>query len=831
MGQIKVENAEDEADEKLATASEVHRVTRDLSSLAARGGRSVNRRMVVFVFVSLVFVISMALGSPASDSQTINIMIYAHLSIPVLATGIAVLPLNMGMLAFIPYFLGFLLVELIVVGFSGSTGWTALGMVKALAASGTIGLFAGSLARSMHFRDGPRGSRNFPERTALICGLLVVAVGLPLGVVSLWLELHAVMKPEDLHAMIMVLGHRVLRLGMITTAACLLLRAMPEVRELREVMLHGAIFLAAALLARAGYYVTDTADPAILGLALIFLRPIRIAVAGVLTGICLYVPVTGIYLELVYGAGRPVGNEQLLADILFVILVMVAATRMRAERIERSQMQTLGRMARAQELARYGHFVYETRQKTLKFDRLSQGILGVPAFDAPEALLARVHPDDHDRVQAALCRSTPEGMSVPFRLCDGAAWAEDAAVRHLTVFSLREQAGTGAPLAYGIIVDVTELHAQEEHLKRVLAELSEKQGFQTQLFSMISHELRTPASIMSMLADQLDEGESWESCGPKMRAVMDQLLSVLSDMRQTVRPEQNLPVSITAFPPADLLRDVAGMFEPLASARGITLRLDPGEGAQDLRSTDRVRLNQTLSNLVKNAIVHSQATEITLGFALEGEDTGVFTVSDNGRNIPPAQQSKLFQPFSRSSPQAMQADGSGLGLYIAKVAMELLGGSLRYVERPMSGAMFQVRLPMPRPAEDATVQGMSPPVTALPDLSRLSVLVLEDSETMGELLVSRMARVFGHIHWLRDGETGLAWMAENPVDVVMTDLYMPGMTGDEVARNLRARGFDKPIIGMTAADLGEDVERFRQSGATRVLTKPVRPQDVIAALS
>lgn len=363
----------------------------------------------------------------------------------------------------------------------------------------------------------------------------------------------------------------------------------------------------------------------------------------------------------------------------------------------------------------------------------------------------------------------------------------------------------------------------------MLAELSDRQGQQTQLFSMISHELRTPAAIISMLADELDEGRSWQDTGPQVRAVLDQLLSILRDMRQTVRPEQNLPIHIESFTPEDLAQSIRDAFRTMAQARGIEIFLTMGVGAKELRATDKVRLNQTLSNLIKNAILHSQATEVRLRYEEEPGHLGVWTVSDNGRNIPHSQREKLFHPFARSVDSASRVDGSGLGLYIAKGAIELLGGKIDYVERPMSGAEFRVALPMKLPEGERTV----PDTVQHPsvDLSGLSVLVVEDSETMGGLLVARLSKIFAEVKWLRDGASGLAWAGLNKPDVVISDLFMPGLGGDEMVRKLRQRGFDKPIIGMTATDIGEEVDKFRKSGADAVITKPLRPQDLETALA
>ena len=105
--------------------------------------------------------------------------------------------------------------------------------------------------------------------------------------------------------------------------------------------------------------------------------------------------------------------------------------------------------------------------------------------------------------------------------------------------------------------------------------------------------------------------------GPRMRAVSDQLLSVLGDMRQTVRPEQNLPVRMESLQPQDLAATVRNTFAIMADARGIEIDLDLSPVAWQRRVSDRVRLMQALSNLVKNAILHAECHRISIGYAEE----------------------------------------------------------------------------------------------------------------------------------------------------------------------------------------------------------------------
>jgi signal transduction histidine kinase/CheY-like chemotaxis protein len=491
-------------------------------------------------------------------------------------------------------------------------------------------------------------------------------------------------------------------------------------------------------------------------------------------------------------------------------------------------MLILGRMARAQELARYGYFVYDASHDRAVFDHLACKTLNVPKTITSASFLQRVHPEDRDAVIEAGDAGSEASYVFSFRFSIDGIWSPEAAQRHFTGFKLGERQADGRCVAFGLFVDVTREHVQEQHLRLVLNELSERQGQQTQLFSVISHELRTPASILSMIADELDEGRSWEEAGPRMRAVLDQLLSIMTDMRQAVLPEQNLPVRIEPMRPEDVVMSICHAFRPMAEARGINIRVDLAPEAKQLRASDRVRVNQTLTNLVKNAILHSQATEIRLSYDEKEEGFATWMVSDNGRNLPPEQRERLFQPFVRGESGGMKTDGSGLGLYIAKGAIELLGGTIEFVDEPMSGAVFRIRLPL-RSLVDAEKSLTS--TADLPKTESLRVLLLEDSEPMGELMSARLEKSFAEVIWLRDGASGLAWLAVNDVDLVVTDLYMPGMTGDELVRKLRQRRFDKPVIGMTAAELGPDVERFRAAGANVVLPKPLRVNDLRAALA
>lgn len=785
--------------------------------------------IAIYTIASFLFVVGLAAATDTSDYNTIHILNYSHLSIPVLAVGLAVLPIRLAWYAFSVFFLSFLLVELVVVGTASSSGWTAFGMIKALPVALAIGFAGGATAKSFYISQNQKFLERSPENAALIAGLVVAIVGVPLAVLGLWAETYGSASSDDFLNFAVVLSQRIIRLALISAAGALLLRVLPTRRELPEFLLQVVAFLGLAVANLNGIELVTYADPALLGVVFVFLRPIRPTLAGVLVGICVFAVITGYYVELSTVLSLEQIKGEQTANLLFVVLVLVAALRTRTERIEKMQYRTLGRMARAQELARYGHFIFEPSTDSIRSDAMVQRILSIPSEIKSFDLLKRIHPEDREVLQAGLLAMADHETSFSFRISLAETWLPESKSCHVAGIAIREASEGTSPIIYGALVDVTREHSKEEQMLKLVSELSERQGQQTQLFSIISHELRTPASILSLLLDEMDETNDWKRAGPRIRGALDQLMSILSDMRQTVRPEQNLPVRIEAFKPSALASSIVETFDLLAQSKGINIRTEMLSDGDITRCTDKVRLTQTLANLVKNAIIHSQATEVVVSFEkLDGGDC-LWRVADNGRSISDEQRARLFQPFVRSSTEGVRSDGSGLGLYIAKGAIELLGGTLQFEDRPMSGASFTIMLPMPEAILDMPETGAAPSNTDV-DVSGLSLLLLEDSETMGEILTKRLSRSFKSVKWLRDGAAGLEWLDSHDVDVVATDLYMPGMNGRDLTEKLRGRGFRNAIIGMTAAESGKDVDRFRNSGADAVLTKPVGPRDIISVL-
>jgi CheY-like chemotaxis protein len=211
-------------------------------------------------------------------------------------------------------------------------------------------------------------------------------------------------------------------------------------------------------------------------------------------------------------------------------------------------------------------------------------------------------------------------------------------------------------------------------------------------------------------------------------------------------------------------------------------------------------------------------------------------VIDNGQGIPPEDVEKIFEPFRRLSNGTKRVDGSGLGLYIVKSAIELLGGKVWHSDSPSGGAQFTFTLPeslakgvvaparpaldvrpaMPTPAPSNVA---APPKPAAAEPAKTVVdgcaLVVEDSEIIREIMAAVLRQHFTKVI-----------VAKHTPDIILTDLFMPNMAGDEMIAKLRPDFPTLPIIGVTAAVVGEEARRFEVAGADRVLAKPLRTENI-----
>jgi CheY-like chemotaxis protein/anti-sigma regulatory factor (Ser/Thr protein kinase) len=261
---------------------------------------------------------------------------------------------------------------------------------------------------------------------------------------------------------------------------------------------------------------------------------------------------------------------------------------------------------------------------------------------------------------------------------------------------------------------------------------------------------------------------------------------------------------------------------------------------------DSQALRQMLTNLVGNAIKFTRRGQVIVRTDIEQlaepDRIGLHVaVCDTGIGIPPERQQAIFEPFEQADGSSTRRfGGTGLGLAIASRLVEMMGGRISVESEPGTGSTFHVVVPFDA-VESATNHSATPPQPppAGPGLSprpprALRVLLVEDNP-LNQRVACALLEKHGHsVTVAEDGRAAVELTGREPFDLALMDVEMPEMNGIEAVAAIRRResatGAYLPIIAMTAHALAGDREKCLAAGMDAYVSKPVRVNDLLAAV-
>jgi CheY-like chemotaxis protein len=208
-------------------------------------------------------------------------------------------------------------------------------------------------------------------------------------------------------------------------------------------------------------------------------------------------------------------------------------------------------------------------------------------------------------------------------------------------------------------------------------------------------------------------------------------------------------------------------------------------------------------------------------------------VNDTGIGMSPDDLEVIFEPFTRvhDHEDFINVEGTGLGLSIVELYVDALGGSITVNSVPGEGTCFDVMIPI-RPAKEGEGAATESELTQEPKgvaikptavLKDLRILLCEDSETVATLVTLILERDGALVIHAENGESGMKHFSDSKArfDVVITDIQMPVMDGYALAGALRAEGWSKPIIALTAFATDQDADKCLSAGCSHYITKPI----------
>ena len=260
-----------------------------------------------------------------------------------------------------------------------------------------------------------------------------------------------------------------------------------------------------------------------------------------------------------------------------------------------------------------------------------------------------------------------------------------------------------------------------------------------------------------------------------------------------------------------------------------------------------MRLQQVLVNLVGNAIKFTEQGSVRVSVSLEAGDPLArlrFDVTDSGIGIAPADQRRIFEPFSQvDASESRKYGGTGLGLAISSRLAHDLGGELALSSEPGRGSVFSLRLPLREPTQSERDASELPPAPAdpqtrdaTPTILRGRVLVAEDGADNQRLIARLLGRAGLEVEIAVDGRRAVDRTLEaeregRPFDAVLMDMQMPELDGYAATRALRDGGYTRPIIALSAHAMHEDRERCFTAGCDAFAPKPIDRRQLLDLLA
>lgn len=399
--------------------------------------------------------------------------------------------------------------------------------------------------------------------------------------------------------------------------------------------------------------------------------------------------------------------------------------------------------------------------------------------------------------------------------------------------------------------DITRSNRYRNQLEEANRFAGELLASREKLMLAITHDFKAPLGSIMGYADLLSrltvDERQWFYLD-NMKTSSEHLLKLVTDLLDFHRLDlHKAEINRVTFHPARLLEEIHVSFEPLTSAKGLSLRCDIAPELKGTFVSDPLRLRQIVNNLLSNAVKFTSEGDVTLAACFVSNGDAAFpgdhlklSVIDTGKGMEPADCERIFQEFTRL-PGAQGEEGFGLGLSIVRMLVQLLDGHIEVESRLGEGSTFTLRIPLfpvgpVAEAGDAaeTEREEEPAVSASAScLPSLRVLLIDDDRIQLTLTAAMLSQSgLTSVSCLQLDEL-LEALRTGVFDVLLTDVQMPAMNGFDLLRLLRASNIPQareiPVIAVTArSDMQR--EEFLQHGFSGCLHKPFTVRELVDEL-
>ncbi|MEZ3487728.1 MAG: response regulator [Lachnospiraceae bacterium] len=396
-------------------------------------------------------------------------------------------------------------------------------------------------------------------------------------------------------------------------------------------------------------------------------------------------------------------------------------------------------------------------------------------------------------------------------------------------------------LAVGIIF-VLYYRLTQQQLREL--ERAEKAAFRanqakSEFLSSMSHDIRTPMNgIVGMTAiaiANVEDSARVQDCLKKISLSSRHLLGLINDVLDMSKIESGkLSLNMDIVSLREAMESLVNIVQPQIRERNQHFDIFIRDIQAEEVYCDSVRLNQILINLLSNAMKFTPSEgRINVYLSQEASPAGDshvrchFRVKDTGIGMSPEFQEKIFETFSREDTKVQKIEGTGLGMSITKVIVDMMGGTIEVESEQGVGSEFHVTVDLEK-VSVAEMDMVLPP---------WRLLVVDNNEDLCQSAAAALKEIGIDAEWTLDGTSAVRLVEEHykrhtPYEVVLLDWKMPGMNGLETTRKIREiAGADLPILIISAYDWSDIEDEARAAGAQGFISKPLFKSNLYKGLS
>ena len=407
----------------------------------------------------------------------------------------------------------------------------------------------------------------------------------------------------------------------------------------------------------------------------------------------------------------------------------------------------------------------------------------------------------------------------------------------------------------GNYVDITDRKELENDLIETKVQAQVANKVKTAFLANMSHDIRTPLTGIISMSEVLMADVNLRTM-ENVKAIYESSVHLLNMLNQILDFIQSESVGfrdlqkVEIFSIREIVKDVLALYKAKSKTKNLLLLSEISKDVPNYIKTKPTFIHKILVNLVGNALKFTDSGYVKIAVWLDENLSNLsFSVSDTGKGIPDDKKETVFEWFEKLTPSYKGYEhGTGLGLATVKNAIEALNGNINITDNEGGGTIFTCKIPIeiiyaendvtPEYASDnifdkeslratnvissssKSIKSRTESISANKPIVGKRLLLIEDSATAGKGTSIMLKKAGFLVHWVETGGEGLSEILHGNYDIVISDIGLPDMEGDEVVLRAREKGIITPIYALTGyADINK--EALIEKGFTEVMKKPL----------